>query len=157
MNSRVVVALSALVFMVVAAGCAQRRIASYCRYVDEESVARYANPCTPRKAGEYIVSLGTNTEPGILKDIYRRYEVQTIEEVKVPAECGKQHVRRFLLVIGKDPGPEKMYEIAADATGLFGPYVNITPNRAKPAGNVEDTINCVAAGERRWTQRSKCD
>lgn len=158
MKSMSLMLLSALVVLVVAsAGCAQHRIASYCRYVDDEGLARYASPCTSRKTGEYIVSLGSDTEPRILNDIYGRYQIQTITEVKAPAEYGKQHVRRFLLVLSKDPGPEKMQEIAANATGFIRPYVNITPNREKPADGAEEAVNCVVAGERRWTQRSKCD
>lgn len=150
---------SALVILVVTSGgCAQRRIASYCKYVDDEGLARYASPCTPRRTGEYIVSLGSDTEPKILNDIYGRNEIKTVKEVKAPEEYGKQYVRQFLLVISKDPGHEKMYEIAADATGLFRPYVNITPNRENPGHETIDYfVNCVSGGERRWTNESKCD
>ena len=141
MKPRFSIVLCALAILVASsAGCATRKIASQCRYVDDVGFARYSEYCLPRKPGEYIVSLGLDTKTKIINEIYGRFAIQTMREVKVPPEYGKQHVRRFLVVITDDPGPEKMFEIAADVTGWIRPYVNITPNRIKSIDDAENPV-----------------
>ena len=133
MKPRVAIARCALVILVASsAGCAERMLSSQYRYVDDDGFARYSGLFLPRKPGEYIVSLGLDTETKIINEIYGRFVIQTMREVKAPPDEGKQYVRRFLVVIADDPGPEEMFAIAANATGWIRPYVNVTPNRIKP-------------------------
>jgi len=157
MKPQLVVALSVLVFLVVTnAGCANQRLAAQCRWVGDDGLVRYSG-CTTPITGEYIVSLGMDTEANIITDIYGRYGIKSVKEVTTTLQ-GKQHVRLFLVAITEDPGHRKMYELASKATGLIRPYVNVTPNYGhyvhQPA---DELVNCVVGGERRWTQRSKCD
>ena len=141
MKPRLAIALCALGILVVSsAGCATRKIASQCRYVDDDGLVRYSEFCSPRKPGEYIVSLGLSTDTKIINEIYGRFAIQTIREVKAPPEYGKQYVRRFLIVITEDPGSEAIFEIAANANGWIRPYVNITPNRISSINDIENPV-----------------
>lgn len=115
----------ALVLAILLAGCANARLAAQCRRVDSGFV--YYQGCTSPKPGEYIVSLGLDTDFSIISEIYGRYGIKYVKAVQTPTQ-GKENVRLFLVALTDDPGHQKMYELASKATGLFRPYVNVTPN-----------------------------
>ncbi|SRR6266849_4172228 len=124
--NRITAGAIALVLAILLAGCAERRLAARCQWVGDDGLVQYSG-CKTAVKGEYIVSLGMDTEVNIISEIYGRYGIKYIKEVKTTLQ-GKQHVRLFLVVLTDDPGHQKMFELASKATGLVRPYVNVTPN-----------------------------
>jgi len=125
--NRITAGAIALVSAILLAGCAQQRLAAQCRWVTSgDDLVRYGG-CGPAIYGEYIVSLGMDTEVNIITEIYGRYGIKYIKEVQTTLQ-GKQYVRLYWVALTDDPGFQKMFELASKATGWTHPYVNVTPN-----------------------------
>ncbi len=52
-----------------------------------------------RVAGEYLVTLSPHANPAVLVNLYSRYAMRRIDKLGTD---------RFLMVLGKDPGPQKI-------------------------------------------------